>query len=264
MGKSLTIVQTTWQRSLTHRFSIVAYRIGEIIELLFLIIMWTALYKNTSAISGYTLSEMITYILIGNLIATITRNFMTEFVAREIHEGALSLFLVKPISYFRYAFIREIGRVTLPTAFSILTNLFVIIFFADRIVINTNINVLLILGTMTACAFVTELFLSFIIGLVAFWANEVDGIYTTVNRLKKFVSGGYFPISLLPLAYVKISYALPFAYSFFVPTQLYLGKISPVEALHGVGIQILWIIALYIIIKLVWKRGLKKYEGVGI
>jgi ABC-2 type transport system permease protein len=120
------------------------------------------------------------------------------------------------------------------------------------------------MGLVIIFAFTSELFLSFLIGLVAFWADEVDGLYTTVTRLKKFLAGGYFPLSLLPPFYMKLSLSLPFAYSFFVPTQLYLGKMSLVAGLRGLGVQIAWILLLYGIIRLIWKRGIRKYEGVGI
>ncbi len=264
MHKFTTLIQTAWQRALTHRFSIIAYRIGEIIEVIFLIIMWSSLYEHTAVISGYTLPEMLTYILVGNLITFVTRNFLSDFMAREIKDGTLSLFLVKPISYFTYACIREFGRITMPFLLSLGTHLLIILFFWHRLIITTQVSRLLLLLLMVAGAFITELLISYIVGLIAFWTDEVDGVYTTINRLKKFVSGGYFPLSLLPSLYIKISYTLPFAYSFFVPTQLYLGKISNTTALKGIGVQIIWIGLLCGIIKLVWRRGVRRYEGVGI
>jgi ABC-2 type transport system permease protein len=106
--------------------------------------------------------------------------------------------------------------------------------------------------------------MSYLIGLVAFWTDEVSGLYATIDRLKKFLSGGYFPLNLLPLTYIKISYALPFSYSFFVPTQLYLGKINIATAINGIYVQGAWIILLALIIALVWRRGIRRYEGVGI
>lgn len=56
----------------------------------------------------------------------------------------------------------------------------------------------------------------------------------------------------------------PFAYIIFAPTQVYLGKINLAEGLKYVFIEIIWLVALYFIIKIVWHKGLKKYEGVGI
>lgn len=106
--------------------------------------------------------------------------------------------------------------------------------------------------------------MSYLIGLVAFWTDEVDGLYATHERLRKIFSGGYFPISILPVFFVNLSYALPFAYSFFVPAQLYLKKIDLAAGIRGIFVQITWIIVLYFLSNWVWRRGLKRYEGTGI
>ena len=106
--------------------------------------------------------------------------------------------------------------------------------------------------------------LSYLIGLIAFWTDEVDGIYSSIDSLKRFFSGGYFPLSLLPQSFVTLSFLLPFAYSIYVPTQLYLRKIDLTTGLKGVAVQLIWIGVLSLIIKFVWTRGLKNYEGVGI
>ncbi len=264
MNKVYAIIQTAWQRQLAYRFTMAAYRIGEILEVLFLIVMWSALYENRPIISGYTLPEMLTYVLIGNLVSIVTRNFIISIVTRDIHEGGLSLFLVKPITYLRYAFIRELGRVTLPTALSVTTHLLVIACFSNRILFNTDARVLTIFLLMVILAFFQELMLSFIVALVCFWTHEVDGLYSAIDRLKRFISGSYFPLTLLPPLYVKVSLLFPFAYAFFVPTQLFLNKMTVAEGLYGLGVQIVWLALLYGLIQLVWYKGIRKYEGVGI
>ena len=264
MKKYLTIIKTAWQRGLTYRFTIVAYRIGEIAELIILILMWTAIYDTQPIIKGFTLNEMITYILIGSLINIIIRNFLSDYVSREIKDGKLSLFLVKPMNYFNYIFTMEIGRISLPLIMSLVSQLIVVAFFIDRIIFNFEILYLGVILVLIILAFVTELLISYLVGLIAFWTDDVDGLQITIHRIKKFFSGGYFPLSLLSTTLLNISLAFPFAYSFFVPTQIYLKKISLVDGLKGLLVQVAWIIILYFVIKIVWKRGLKKYESVEI
>ena len=264
MKKYFTIIKTMWGRSLIHRFSIVSYRIGELVEILFLIVMWTALYREHSVISGYTLPEMITYVLIGNLVSIGTRNFLTDFMSREIRDGALSIFVVKPLTYFRYVMTRELGRVSIPFLFSLVTQGLIMIVFIRHLILKTTLLHLGLFVVMVALAFVLELFMAYLIAMSAFWTDEVDGIFTTINRLKRFISGGYFPLSLLPAVYLQVSMALPFAYSFFAPTQLYLGKMSTRQGVLGIGIELAWVGLLYLIIQFVWRRGTRKYEGVGI
>lgn len=258
------IINTTFQRSMTYRFSIVAYRVGEIMENLILILMWASIYKGQEMIQGYTVNQMTTYVLVGFLVNTAVRNFLTDFIANEIKEGKLSSTLLKPISYIQYSLVREVGRLGLPLIFSFFSQAILILFFLDRVIFNTDWKYLTVMIVMVFLAFITELLFSFLVGLMAFWIVEVDGVNATIARVKRFFSGGYFPLSLLPIALVKISFILPFSYSFFVPTQLYLKKISPLDGLKGVAVQIVWIFLLYFIIKFVWKRGLIKYESVGI
>jgi len=264
MNKSLTIVKAFWQRALTYRFTVLSYRIGEIGEFLALILMWTAIYDGSDTIRGFTLQEMITYILVGNLFYSMVRNFLSTIVARDIKDGRLSMFLVKPINYFHYIISQEIGRISLATIMSILSQAIVIIFFLNIFIWNTDVRYLLLILVMILFAFVIELLLAYLIGLIAFWTVEIAGLHATIDRIKKFFSGGYFPLSLLPLGFIKVSFLLPFAYSFFVPAQLFLKKIDLATSLRGLSVQIIWIILLYGIIQIVWTRGLKKYEGVGI
>ncbi|MFC1623502.1 ABC transporter permease [Patescibacteria group bacterium] len=264
MKKYWTLIKITWQRALTYRFSVFAYRIGEISEMLIVIFMWTAIFDGQNIIKGYTLPEMITYILIGNLVNAFVRNWLTVVVAGDIKNGTLSQFLVRPIKYFNYIIFREIGRISLSLLASVFSQIIVVLVFLNIFILNTHPITILLIGAMVILAFVIEMLLSYLIGLIAFWTDEVDGIYTTIGRLKKFFSGGYFPISLLPITFVNISFMLPFAYSFFIPAQLYLNKISIATGLKGLVIQIIWIFLLYGIIHVVWKKGLKRYEGVGI
>jgi len=264
MKKFLTIVKAFWQKALTYRFTVLAYRIGEIGEMLALILMWTAIYGGQKIISGLTLQEMITYILIGNFFNAIIRNFLSNGIARDIKDGRLSLFLIKPIGYFSYILSQEVGRISLATILSVLSSALVIVFFINTFIWNFDIAYLLVIFAMIIFAFITELLLSYLIGLIAFWTDEVEGLYATIDRIKKFFSGGYFPLNLLSPAFVQISLILPFAYSFFIPAQLYLKKFDLSVGLKGLLVQIIWIIVLYGIIRIVWNRGLKKYEGIGI
>ncbi len=233
-------------------------------EVAVLVLMWSAIYGGQHTISGLTLKEMITYVLIGNIFYVMIRNFLASLVAGDIKDGNLSMALVRPMSYFSFIISREIGRISVATIMSILSQAVVILFFAGSFIWNFNILRILLIAAMVILAFITELLLSYLVGLIAFWVDETDGLYATIERVKKFFSGGYFPISLLPLAFVKVSFLLPFAYSFFVPAQIYLNKMSLMAGVKGLLVQIVWIAALYGIIKIVWNRGLKRYEGVGI
>lgn len=264
MDKYFTIINVFWQRSMAYRFTVFSYRIGEVVELVVLIIMWTAVFNSSPTIGGFTLKEMTTYLLIGNLFTAIVRNLLSEVVARDIKDGTLSMYLIQPMGYFSYILTKEIGRISVMTVMSMFSQIFVCIIFFKNIIFNTDLRYLAIIIAMLFLAFFTELLISFLVGLIAFWTSEVDGLYSSIDSLKKFFSGGYFPLSLLPKTFAQTSFILPFAYSFYVPTQLYLKKFDIQTGLKGVGIQLLWVLILLALIHIIWRRGMKKYEGVGI
>ena len=262
--KYFILINTYWQRGLTHRFTIFAYRIGEMAEILILVLMWTQIYESSAVISAFTYQQMLTYVLVGNLFQAAVRSWGEQDVSRHIKDGRLSVFLVKPVSYLQYIIFQEIGRNSLPSILSVLSQATVIAFFYNRLLIHTNVGMIAVIICMLAISFFLELLLAFLIGLIAFWTDEVDGLYATIGRLKKFFSGGYFPLSLLPISVAQASFWLPFGYSFYVPTQLFLEKFDIRTGIKGILVQIAWLFILYGIIRFVWQKGIRRYEGVGI
>src|SRR3990170_1601631 len=92
MKKQSAIIKAYWQRALTYRFEVMMYRVGEMGEMIALILMWTAIYGDQDLIRGFSIREMITYILIGNLFNAMIRNLLTGIVSADIKEGRLSVF----------------------------------------------------------------------------------------------------------------------------------------------------------------------------
>jgi ABC-2 type transport system permease protein len=258
------IISTAWQRNLNFRFTTLTYRVGEIVEVLVLILLWTSIYETSGGIiKGFTLNEMITYVLIGNLCAAAARNFLPPFISRDINEGRLSTFLVKPISYIKYIFLNEFGRAFLATAVSFLSQVVITLFFLDRVVVNSDWRYVTLVIVMTFFAVVVELLIGFLIGIIAFWTEEVDGLQYSLDRVRRFFSGGYFPLSLLPPVFLAMSTYLPFQYSFYAPATLYLRKMTLAEGVEGLLVQSAWIIILSLLLAFVWNRGLRRYEATG-
>ncbi|MES2986201.1 MAG: ABC-2 family transporter protein [Patescibacteria group bacterium] len=268
MNKFLSIVSFAWQRALTFRFTIFMYRFGEIAESVVLCIMWIAIYAGSgdgvSLIKGFTVQEMVTYIFIGNILTAFTRSYSTATIARDIFDGTLSMSLVKPISYIRYVFYDRFGATLLVLLTAIVGQLIASVFFLDYIIFNPDLMYLLVIVAMLFLAYLTEFLLNTIIGTVAFWVDDVDGLFSMTDRVRRFFAGGYFPLSILPTGLAFVATLLPFAYTFYVPAQLYLQKISIKEGIIGLGIQIVWIALLYMLLKFIWNRGIRKYEGVGL
>ncbi|MFA6285255.1 MAG: ABC-2 family transporter protein [Parcubacteria group bacterium] len=259
------IINNEIQRQFTYRLNIAAYAFGNIAELVALTVVWTIVYRNIDTIQGYSSNEMITYVVFAWFFSFLTTTYSFEQnVARDIHQGTLSSLLIKPQSYIRYVMAVAVGRISIAFGIVIIQGILVFLFFSDVLIFSVDLPTIFLLFFMLVATFAINLFLSIIIGFIAFWTNEVFGLYYSLKVFAKFMSGTFFPIILLPVFFVKVCFFFPFAYTIYIPVQLYLGKISFAEGLRGFAIEVLWLGILYVIIRVLWKLGLKKYEGVGI
>lgn len=263
-SKPWALVRTSWQAYLSYRVSLISYRLGDMAEVIILVLMWTAIYGHRDVIQGFTLSEMLTYVLIGNVFRMITGTFIYENLAWDIKKGRISNVLVKPVSHFWHTFFSNSAIYTLINPFGIVTQLGLAAIITRQVIWQAAPGSALVITAMIFLAFWIEWMISYLIGLSAFWFTDFDGIFAAVDAVRWILAGTLFPLSLLPAWFLNLGLSLPFAYSFFAPMQLYLGKMSAAIGLRGILIQVAWLAALALIIKIVWKKGLKKYEGVGI
>lgn len=262
--KYLSIAKSKLQEQLAYRYDIAMYIPGNFFELFFSFLLWTVIFQTADVVRGYDYHEMVTYIIVGWIFMFITANYnFEELVSKDIRLGRLTNYLIKPVSYLKYKIMIAIGRVVIALGLIILQSILYIALFGENMIIDLSGQKILILLVMIFFAFFIKLFFAIIIGMISFWTMEVVGIKAFLDTLIKFFSGAYFPLVMLPAAFVKGSLALPFAYTFFVPVQFYLNKISYAEAIRGIGVQIIWVVLLYFIMKIIYKFGLKKYEGFG-
>lgn len=266
MRQTLTILKTEWQRQLTYRLNFIGFRVGNLFEILSQLVIWFALFRSFPIINGYTLDQMITYVIIGWLFSFFTTNFGFEMIiSKQITTGEISNFLLKPISYIRYIMVLSIGRISMALISSLILQLGFILIFWKYLVAPVSLSVFLFIIPMMILSYFINLFFSILMGFCSFWTTESDGIHYAFRFANRFLTGAFFPISLFPVSILNIFLVFPFVYSFFVPIQIYLGKMSFHQAWLGLAIQCLWLLVLYIAVKMMWKVGVKKkYEGIGM
>ena len=106
--------------------------------------------------------------------------------------------------------------------------------------------------------------MQYIIGLCAFWMGETFSVQHLKIMLETVFSGQIAPLIFFPKILQTIANFLPFKYFLYFPTQIFLGRISGPEILSNFLILFAWEVCLWIIVILMWHRGLRRFEGVGI
>jgi ABC-2 type transport system permease protein len=258
MFKFAPIDQPVQKKGLFYYARVFIYKTSNILEVLIILLLWLIIFADKSILGGFTRQEIITYIIAGNLIGLISGYFLHRIIASDIYDQNSKLLVYKPIKYFFLILPRGFGKNFLPFIIAVIFHLIVLYFFLDYFVINFNILHLSVIALMVILAFIIEFLLAYLLNLFVFWTFEAKDPYKILVRLKKFLAGAYFPLSLLSPVFVSVSLTLPFAYSFFVPMELYLEKIDLATGLRGMIVQIIWIVVIYAIIQLTWSRQIKK------
>ncbi len=263
MKKYFWVARNTWEETLTYRFNFLMWRVRTVVLLLSIYFLWHSVIPAGSSLFGYTQNMMLTYILLTSLTNAFVTSTRTHEIGDEINGGDLSNYLIKPINYFLYWFWKDVGDKAMNIVFSITELLVLFFILRPSIFIQKDFMFILLFLISILLAIVLYFFINILLGLVGFWNPEVWAPRFIFTIILGFFAGNYFPLDILPATVFKIFEILPFSYLIYFPIKIYLGQIAQAEILKGFLVMILWSFAFFIIVQLVWNKGLKAYTAQG-
>lgn len=265
MGKYLTIFNLHWQSEFTYRFNFILWRVRNVLRLMMTYFLWRGIFLSSSSIFGYTQSRMFTYIFLVLIVAALVSSAPSaDNVGSEISSGDLSNYLVKPVSYLKFWFTRDLSSKALNFVFSIfeVTILFLILKPALSLPVSF-LNGLAFLVSITL-AILLYFFLVMSVRFVAFWSPENTWPFAfLVFMIGDILGGTIFPLDILPRLASLIVQLTPFPYLFYFPIALFLGKITGFAIVKVLLQQGFWVLLMYALSQYLWKKGLKSYGSEG-
>ena len=267
MRKYLQVMKMSWQEAIMYKANFFITSVVDVFRILAEVAFWGIYFEATGkrTIAGYDFSTMITYYILMFLIRTLmnTGNIGTK-VAEDIKLGKLSQYLIKPINYFGYYYLKELSRKSLEIGVTMLVFVPVFIFGSTYMVINVEAFHMLVYPIVLMLAFTLSYFLNIVISLSAFWLIEVTSIFFLKDITLDFLSGGIFPLDIIPKIILRVFNLLPFMYIIFSPIKIINKGVTNTELLLGMSAQVFWIIVLFLLAKFLWKKGIRHYSGTGI
>lgn len=266
MKKYLQIFKLSFQQEFAYRLNFVMWRVRNILQIILMFFLWSSVFKNPQTeVFGYNQEKILTYVFGILILRAIVFSARAVDVAGEISNGDITNFLLKPISYFKYWATRDIASKVLNLSFSVfeITVLFLIL--KPPLFLQTNPLSLFAVLVSLILAVILFFCLLFITNMSAFWMPENGWAaqFLFIAIITDFLSGGVFPLDILPLAFQKVLYSTPFPYLLFFPLQVYLGKIAGLEIIRGLVTAFTWVFVLFMTVKFVWAKGLRRYSAEG-
>ena len=84
-----------------------------------------------------------------------------------------------------------------------------------------------------------------------------------MNAIVNLISGALIPITFFPSIFQNIINLFPFSSLIYTPTMIYLGKLTGIELVKALSLQIVWIIILAALAKFMWGTLVKKLTILG-
>lgn len=222
-------------------------------------VLWYAMFIIGGAheISGMNYHDMVHYTWISVLFSQI-RGGDHDFELQDmIRSGQLSNYLLRPVGVVEFVYIRGLA----PKLF--IASVCMALGFGLEILLGYSpirifgAMVLAIIGNMIHYQIGAAL------STVAFLWEEAFSILMVKNMVVSLLSGELIPLNLFPASMQWVWKSTPFYLYVYGPTQYALGHWSHEELFRQLGIGMLWLGFGWLLIRITWGVGMKRYLSLG-
>ena len=263
----LPFVSAGIQEVATYRVNWIFYMLGNALACFVSYFIWSAVYRsgNGESMNGFTMPQMVVYIVLTFLTNSIISSDGSWVVGEEIRDGSIAMRLIKPVSYNATFLFQELGN-KLPTGMAIsIPMIFVVEIIRTVLSGEFQFNVLGFLLYILSCiiAYLINFYFNISFGFFAFVIKYLWGANMMKNCIISFLSGAVIPLAFLPAAIEKVLLFLPFASLNYTPVMIYMGKYTGTEILYYLGLQIFWALFFFGLSKALWKVSVKRLSVQG-
>jgi ABC-2 type transport system permease protein len=265
MRKYWHVIKIGFANTLVYRVNFFIRATFGLVTLLATILLWSAVYRGQSGpVGGYTLPGMISYYLLVTIVDTLTAVNEDDWqIAADIKDGNINQFLLKPINFLTYRLCLFFSGKIIFTAATLVPVGIFIFCLRQYMVPPADAAALGFFILSTALTGLLQFFMSYTMALAAFWLLEVSTLIFIIFAFEYAAGGHLFPLNILPPAIEHVLQMTPFPYLLFFPVSVYLGQIKGAALWEGLCTQTAWTIFFYLLARLVWNRGIRKYSAVG-
>jgi len=253
------------QNTLVYRVNFLFRSLFGLIPLIATISLWRTVYASKEGdVAGYSLAQMISYYLVVTIVDALTAVSDDDWqIAADIREGNISRFLMKPIDYFMYRFCLFGAQRVIYTAVACIPVTLFILVQRKYFVAPPDAATLGLFAISIVFTAMLQFLISYTLALLAFWLLEISTLIFIIFAFEYIAGGHLFPLDILPPVLAKALFFTPFPYQMFFPVSIYVGKITGAAVYHGLLIQAMWVAGFYVLARIVWWRGIRKYSAVG-
>lgn len=257
MKKYVDYMKIGMKEHLVYAGAVWARLFSKIIYLYLQFCIWSALFTS-GCIKKPALDKtnILRYIVIATIVSTIIECNVIEKINEQIQSGNIATELIRPIGFKRMLLSKHLGD----TVVKILCYTIPLMILAK---VSTEMQLVctyqLGFGILSILlAYSIQFLYSLIIGLLAFWFIVTWPINMFLGAIYKLLSGVWIPVTMFPEMLYKVNLFLPFRAIYAIPVSILANGMKINVIWQSIGIQIIWLVILYILMQCIWQVGRRK------
>ncbi|PDW01858.1 ABC transporter permease [Candidatus Viridilinea mediisalina] len=212
-------------------------------------------FYHTTDVAGWSRAELLAvmgvHILMGGLIGALIQPNMLRLM-EDVKQGTLDFVLIKPVDAQALISVREIRLWRLV---DVLVGMVVLGVALVQLGETLQLLALFAFGLALACGAVMIYSFWLILTSVAFWVIRVDDM---INLFEGIYAAGRWPVGIYP-AWLQglLTFVVPVAFAVTVPAEALTARLDS----STLALACVLALLLFLLARLVWRTGLRRYGG---
>lgn len=254
--KYLSLALTAMQGAIAYRGATIFNIVAGLAQVAVLYYLWRTVLAATPEVGGFDWDRMRTYVLLAYGV-----NALLSFPAESrlfgaIGSGQVAVELLRPTDYLRVQLAQALGSAVVEGGLSAaLTLALGLAIF--RIAPPASPGAALLFPVSVGLGFLVKFLVSYLTGLLCFWTLNAVGLLWARAAVTNILSGALIPLALFPDWLRAAALAAPFQAIIHTPLTIYLGEARGLALAGALASQAGWIVALWIVARLLWRPAVR-------
>lgn len=245
------------QKSLAYHYDVYGNILMQCIIMFAAAFFWRALYAGETVVQGVAAEQMYIYTVVSTAMSVFFMNDVEQRVMRSVEKGTIAVEMLKPINLYGIFFFEDLGKLT-ALCFQNLLPIVLIGSIFIAVPKPANITAFLLFVLSLVMAYLIHWLLAACFSMWAFVTINMNPLLQVKKHLIRLLSGSIIPLWFFPDWLASILNCLPFVYIYQLPLDIYIGKEGMSNILPRLGIQAIWVVALFVLFMILQKNALKK------
>jgi ABC-2 type transport system permease protein len=223
--------------------------------------LWTAV-ASEGPVGRFGVKEFQAYYIATLMIRLLTNTWMVWQLTMDIKQGSLATKLLRPLHPLLAYAAEHMAAVPIRALIVSPLLIVLVVWTPGHLAVGDPSRLAILLASLVGAWLILFLTMA-IIGSFALFVESAAGAFEIWLGLQFILSGYLIPPELLPAWVAPISDVLPFRYTLGFPVETLIGLNGTDQALRDLGVQWLYVLALFAGTLAIWRQGMRRFVAFG-